>query len=160
MEVRTRHVHILGVTSNPDSARTTQQARNLLADLGERARTFTHLIRNRGGQFTDSFDAVFASEDLHVRHSPPRLPAANAYAERFVRSVRAECTDQMLIYNEEQHAATVLAHSADHFNTHQPHQGRGNRPPDHNDAVVIPLDTAIRRRQRLGGIITEYHRAA
>jgi putative transposase len=161
MEVRTRHVHILGVTAHPDGAWTTQQARNLLVGLGERAGAFTHLIRDRGGQFTGSFDAGFASADIEVRRSPPRLPAANGYAERFVRTVRAECTDRMPIYNE-RHAATVLAEYAEHFNTHRPHQGhgRGNRSPDHDDAVVVPLDAAIRRRQRLDGIINEYQRAA
>ena len=159
MEICTRHVHILGVTAHPDGARITQQARNLLADVGDRATVFTHLIRDRGGQFTESFDAVFASEDILVKRSPPRLPAANGYAERFVRSARAECTDRMLIYNE-RHAAAILAQYAEHFNTPRPHQGRGNRPPDHDDALVIPLDTAIRRRQRLGSIINEYQRAA
>jgi transposase InsO family protein len=132
-----------------------------MADLGERAGAFTGLIRDRGGQFTESFDALFASEDVQVKRSPSRLPAADGYGERFVRSVRAECTDRMLIYNE-QHAAKVLAEYAEHFNTHRPHQGRrrGNRPPDHDEAVVISLDAAIRRRQRLGGIINEYQRAA
>jgi transposase InsO family protein len=159
MEVRTRHVHILGVTANPDGPWTTQAARNLLADLGEHAGAFTDPLRDRGGQFTESFDAVIASEEIAVRRSPPRLPAANGYAERFVRSVRAECADRMLIYNE-QHAAAVLAQYAEHFNTHPSHQGHGrdNRPSDHDQDVVIPLDAAIRRRQRLGGIINEYQR--
>lgn len=159
MEVRTRHVHILGITANPDGAWTTQAARNLLADLGDRVSEFTYLLRDRGGQFTDAFDGVFASEDVEVKRSPPRLPAANGYAERFVCSVREECTDRMLIYNE-RHAVTVLAEYAEHFNTHRPHQGRGNVPPDHDEAVVIPLDAAIRRRERLGGLINEYQRAA
>ena len=102
---------------------------------------------------------MFASADVHVRRSPPRLPAANGYAERFVRSVRHECTDRMLVYNE-RHATIVLADYVEHFNAHRPHQGHGNRPSDHDDAVVVPLDAAVRRRQRLGGLINEYHRAA
>jgi putative transposase len=159
MEVRTRHVHILGVTANPDGAWTTQAARNLLADLGDRVNQFTHLIRDRAGQFTAAFDTVFTSEDIDVKRAPPRLPAANGYAERFVRSVREECTDRILIYNE-RHAITVLSEYVEHFNSHRPHQGRGNRPPDHDDAIVVRLDDAIRRRQRLGGLINEYHRAA
>ena len=104
---------------------------------------------------------MFTSEDIQLRRSPPRLPAANGHAERSVRSVPAECTDRTLIYNE-QHAATILAQYTDHFNTHRPHQGRsrGNQPPDHDDTVVIPPDAATRRRQRLDGTINEYHRAA
>ena len=113
------------------------------ADLGERVGAFTRLIRDRGGQLIESFDTVFASEGIQVRHSPPRLPVANRYVERFVRSVRAECTGRMLIYNE-QHGAAVLAECAEHFNTHRPDQGHGrghghgNRPPDHDDAVGDP----------------------
>ena len=89
-EVHTRHVHILGVTANPDGPWTRQQARNLVADLGDRVRTLTQLLHDHGGQLTDTFDATFASEGVEVSHSPPRLSAANGYAERFVRFVREE----------------------------------------------------------------------
>ena len=166
IEVRTRHVHILGVTANPDGAWTTQAARNVPADLGERVGAFTHLIRGRGGQLIESFDTVFASEGIQFGRSPPRLPVANGYAERFVRSVRAECTGRMLIYNE-QHGAAVLAECVEHFNTHRPHQGHGHGPitataTGHRTTTtrsVIPPDAAIRRRQRFGGVINKYQRA-
>lgn len=108
-------VRILGVTDHPDGARTTQQARDL---LGDRAGAFAHLIRDRGGQFTDSSDAAFASKGIEVRRSPPKPPAANGYAERLARPVRSERTDRMPIHNEH-HAATVLAEHTEHFNTHR-----------------------------------------
>jgi putative transposase len=80
MEVSTRYVHLLGATTNPDGAWTTQQARNLLADLGDRAATFTCLVRDRAGQFTASFDAVMADAGIEVVKIPPRCPQANGYA--------------------------------------------------------------------------------
>ncbi|QHC23675.1 integrase core domain-containing protein [Streptomyces sp. GS7] len=132
---------------------------NLLANLGSRIGSFRHLIRDRDAKFTPAVDAVFTTEDREVVKIPLRLPAANCHAERFMRSVREECTDRLLIYGQH-HAVTVLEADVRHPNTHRPHQGRDHLPPDHDPATVIPLDTAIKRHQVLGGLINEYHRAA
>ena len=162
LEIGTRHVHVLGVTTNPDGAWTTQQARNLLMDLGERADRFRFLIRDRAGQFTEAFDAVLAGAGIEVVKIPPRSPKANAYAERWVRTVRAEATDRMLITGP-RHLRTVLDEYVAHYNGHRPHRARDLRPPDHDEgaAPVAGLPTArIRRHGILGGLIHEYERAA
>ncbi|MFD4709213.1 hypothetical protein ACFWN5_05875 [Streptomyces sp. NPDC058430] len=107
MEVGTRYVHILGVTSHPDGPWTSQQARSLLMKLDHRASEFTFLVRDRAGQFSRSFDAVLAGQDIQVVKIPPRCPQAHAYAERFVHTVRSEVTDRMLIFGQ-RHLRTVL----------------------------------------------------
>jgi putative transposase len=163
IEVSARHVHVLGVTANPDGAWTVQQARNLLMDLEERAAGFRFLVRDRAGQFTGAFDAVLAAAGIEVVKIPPQSPLANAYAERWVRTVRAEVTDRMLIAGP-RHLRAVLDKYVEHYNQHRPHRARSLRPPDCDHttmALVTDLATTrIRRHNVLGGLIHEYERAA
>jgi putative transposase len=107
IEVGARFVHVLGVTANPDGGWVAQQARNLLIELGERAGEFRFLVRDRDAKFTRVFDDVMAGNGTRVMKIPPRSPRANAFAERWVRTVRSECTDRMLIFGE-RHVRAVL----------------------------------------------------
>ncbi|WP_050796103.1 integrase core domain-containing protein [Parafrankia sp. EUN1f] len=159
LEVGSRTVHILGVTAHPDGPWTTQQARNLLMDLGDRAADFRFLVRDRAGQFTASFDAVLADAGITAIKIPPRTPRANAYAERFVLTVRTEVTDRMLIFGE-RHLRTALAEYAAHYNGRRPHRGRDLQPPRPDHPVAVLSQERIKRRSVLGGLINEYERAA
>ena len=135
LEVGDRYVHVLGVTGHPDGPWTTQQARNLLMDLGEHAARFRFLVRDRAGQFTASFDAVLTDAGIEVVKIPPRCPRANCFAERFVLTVRTEVTDRVLIFGE-QHLRRVLAAYAAHYNHRRPHRALRLRPP-RPDAPVL-----------------------
>jgi putative transposase len=159
MEVSSRYVHIVGVTANPDGPWTVQQIRNILMDLGDRAAQFRFLIRDRAGQFTASFDAVLADASIAAVKIPPHSPRANAYAERFVLTVRTEVTDRMLIFGE-RHLRTVLAEDAWHYNQRRPHRALHLQPPRPDHPIADITTDRIKRRTVLGGLIHEYEPAA
>jgi putative transposase len=159
MEVQTRVVHIVGVTAHPTGAWTAQQARNLMMDRGERAGRFKFLIRDRDSKFTMAFDGVFAGNGTRVIKAPVRSPRANSFAERFVGTLRRECLDHVLILGE-QHLREVLAEYARHYNGHRPHQGRQQESPLRQPGRAVDITARIERRQVLGGLISEYRRAA
>ena len=159
MEIETRAVHILGVTAHPTGGWTAQQARNLLMDLGERASGFRFLIRDRDSKFTAAFDAVFSGNGTRVIKTPVRSPQANAFAERFGGTLRRECLDHVLILGE-RHLRSVLAGYARHYNHHRPRQALQQEPPLRESGHAIDFTARIERRQVLGGLISEYRRAA
>jgi putative transposase len=131
IEVATRRVHVLGVTSHPGGGWVAQQARNLVMDLEESIGQLRFLIRDRDTKFTAAFDAVFAAERIEVLRTPVRAPQANAYAERWVGTVRRELLDRMLVFGGRQ-LGSVLAEYADHYNLHRPHRSLGqvDFPPE------------------------------
>ena len=159
IEVDTRRVHVLGVTRYPSGPWVAQQAPNLVMDMGERAGRFKFLIRDRDAKFTAAFDSVFTDIGAKVIKTPVRAPRANAFAERFVGTLRRECLDHLLIVNE-RHLRGVLTDWQAHYNEHRPHQGRQQQAPNDQPDRVVDLAVPIRRRPVLGGLINEYHRAA
>ena len=146
-----------GRVLEPD--RVTQQARNLLMDLGDRAEQFRFLIRDRDSKLTAAFDAVFTGADLRIIRTPVRAPRANAIAERFIGTLRRECLDHLLITGP-RHLDIVLREYVQHFNTHRPHRSldqhppAGDTPPESGDAI------RVLRRDRLGGLVHEYLQVA
>ena len=145
IEVSNRSLHVPGITAHPDGPWTTQHARNLVMDLGDHVAQIRFLVRDRAGQFTASFDAVFADAGIEVVKIPPRCPRANCFAERFVLTIRTELTDRMLIFGE-RHLRRVLATYAARYNTRRPHRTLRLRPPHPPTPVPEPIHGRIRRR--------------
>ena len=162
IELGSRRVHLAGCTANPTGTWVTQQARQFAWTLQDRPGSFRFLIRDRDSKFTRDFDAVFANEGIRTIKTPVRAPRANATAERFVRTVRTECLDWLLIINR-RHLERVLRVFADHYNAHRPHRALNLKPPDpaaRKLRVLHPSTASVAHQDRLGGLIHEYHATA
>ena len=156
IEIGTRRVHLGGITTNPTGPWTTQAARNFLMNID---RQFRFVIHDGAGQYARSFDAVFEAEGISAITTPPRAPMANAYAERWVRTLRHELLDRTIIWNERQLRA-LLVDYIDHYNQHRPHRSLDQAAPGDTNVVTIDADQPILRRARCGGLINEYRHAA
>jgi len=163
VEVQRRCVHLVGITAHPTGAWAAQQARNLLMDLDEQAHRLRYLIRDRDTKFTTAFDAVFTAAGIDVVKIPRRAPRANAYAERWVRTVRSECLDWTLVWNERQ-LHWVLTEYLRHYNTVRPHRSLDLQSPRRTPRLTLvesgTVESPVQRVDVLGGLIHEYRRAA
>jgi putative transposase len=162
IEHGTRRVHLAGITANPHGAWTTQAARNLLMSLGQLTTSVKFLIRDRAGQFTDAFDAVFQAEGIRILASRPQAPRANAICERMIGPLRRELFDRLLIVNEH-HLRQVLTDYLRQYNTARTHRALGQLAPAQvgtRPQVINLAEHRIRRRQVLGGLTHEYQIAA
>ena len=162
IEHGTRRVHLAGITANPDGAWTTQAARNFLMDLGQRSASVKFLIRDRAGQFSGSFDAVFTAESIRILASPPQAPRANAIYERIIGTLRRELPDRLQIVNEH-HLRRVLTEYLRHYNIARPHRAPGQLAPAQagtRPQVINLAEHRIRRKPVLGGLTHEYQIAA
>jgi putative transposase len=160
IEIATRRVHVTVSTSSPDAAFVTQQARNLCYTLDQREEPVRFLIHDRDAKFSGSFDEVFRTEGVRVIRTPIRSPQANAFAERFVRTVRCELLDLTLICGRRR-LDHVLRRYAEHYNARRPHRGLQLCTPagvaDRESVADVPR---VRRVDVLGGLISEYEPVA
>jgi len=155
-----RRVEFVASTSNPDGRWVAQQARNLLMVLADREQSFQFLLHDRDSKFGGTFDEVFRSEGIRIIRTPVRAPNANAYAERWVGTLRRECLDRILIVNH-RHLEHVLRAYIAHYNRHRPHRSLWLQPPDERLAVPVRVSARhIQKHELLGGLINEYEMAA
>jgi putative transposase len=161
IEIGSRRVWLAGVTAHPTGEWVTQQARNVVGAIDRHGGVPRYLIRDRDAKFSRAFDDVWRSIGVQIIRTPVRTPVANAFAERWVGTVRRDCLDQLLIVNRV-HLAGVLKTYVGHYNRHRPHRGLGLRAPDDPPAEAVtslPFEN-LRRRDILGGLIHEYELVA
>ena len=162
IEVATRRVHFAGCTAHPNEEWVIQQARQVSWTLSDRAEPIRFLIRDRDRKFTRRFDEVLQGAGIRIVRTPIQAPQANAIAERFVRTIRSECLDWLLVLNA-RHAERVLAVFIDHYNRHRAHRSLKLMPPNGRSVpedCLHPQPASVIRRDRLGGLLHEYERAA
>src|SRR6266516_1853168 len=167
IELHTRRIRLIGVTDHPNGSWVVQRAREFSiereAERAAGASAWRFLVRDRDSKFTRAFDDVFASDGTQVITTPVQAPNANAFAERWVRTVRQECLDWVLIWGRRQ-LERVLNEYVRHYNDERPHRNLALRPPS-GIAIGVPPDgvaAAVRVgcRDRLGGLVHEYYQVA
>ena len=157
ISLATRRIEYIACTPNPHGRWVAQQARNLVMQLGDE-HPFRFLIHDRDSKFSRAFDEVFRAEGIKVIHTPVQAPNANAFAERWIRSVRADCLDRILIFGRRQ-LEHVLRVYRRHYNEHRPHRALQLLPPNGRSPTPRSASTDLRRRDLLGGLIHEYEAA-
>ena len=155
-----RRVEFVASTSNPDGRWIAQQARNLLMLLADREQSFQFLLHDRDSKFSRAFDEVLRSEGMKIIRTPIRAPNANAYAERWVGTLRRECLDRILIINRHQLEHVLRIYTA-HYNRHWPHRSLSLQPSDEQPTATVPIPARrIHKHEVLGGLANEYKAAA
>jgi putative transposase len=157
ISLATRRIEYVACSSNPDGRWVTQQARNLAMQLGDE-QPFRFLIHDRDTKFSHAFDEVFRTEGVRVIRTPVQAPNANAFAERWVRTVRSDCLDRILILGR-RHLEHVLRVYRRHYNEHRPHRALQLLPPSGREPTPLTAPASLRRRDLLGGLIHEYDAA-
>jgi transposase len=160
IEHATRRIRILGVAPHPTGEWTTQQARNLLMDLGDQTHRVRFMIRDRGSNFTAAFDAVLTDAGIRTVLCNVQTPRMNAIAERWIGGCRRELLDRTLIWNQN-HLRRILREYEIHHNQHRPHRSLHAAAP--LKPLPEPVDLAqyrVRKQPHVGGLINEYRLVA
>ena len=159
IDIATRRVTLAGITTNPTGAWAAQAARNLFITTAHTFKGCKMLVRDRAGQFTDTFDEIFRTEGIKIAKTPPRTPVANCYIERWFGTLRHELLDRTIIWNEPQ-LRRLVDEYVDHYNPHRPHRSLGQQPPDPPALHMFRPGAAVTTRKRCDGLVNEYQQAA